>query len=136
MAPKVAKDGIPKPVADLKAALGETVTADAMGGADMHVMRNKAFSAMRTHLATYNTDKLEEFKNLESDILRRQWLAEYTPGPGAPDPGPGPRALVAGGKFCLKKVKKKNTARSLKLLQTFGWVAGRVGEWAGGWIGA
>ena len=68
---------LPKPCKDLATRLGSNVSADALNGKDMASLRNKAFGAMRSHLEKYDAAKFEEFRQLENDLQRREWLSEF-----------------------------------------------------------
>ena len=79
MAPKKKAGEVPKPIDDAKALLaqkGQVVGVDAIAELD-HPTRNKAFGALRSHLANCFPEKHKEFMALKDELLKREWLTTF-----------------------------------------------------------
>eukprot|EP00959_Pyramimonas_sp_CCMP1952_P158848 3322414-Pyramimonas_sp.AAC.1 len=76
MGPKRRADALPKACEELKAMLGDNVSAEGIQNAS-GALRNHAFGGMRTALDVLNPEKAAQFRELENDAQRRAWLAEY-----------------------------------------------------------
>ena len=79
MAPKRKAGDVPKPIEDAKAMLvaaGKEMSIEAIGDLD-HPTRNKAFGALRTHLANCFPEKHKDFLAVTDELKKREWLATF-----------------------------------------------------------
>ena len=79
MAPKKEKHTLGAPCAALKLQLLKDggVNPDNMSSKALATLRNKAASSMVAFLKRDNIEKLNEYKRLESNKQRNEWMCEY-----------------------------------------------------------
>jgi hypothetical protein len=98
MAPKREANKLPAPVETLRVALGGNVTIDGLNNADAST-RTRAFSAMSGVLGKTFPSKHAEYKSLQHDIQRREWLLSFIVDP------------ASGGCSCSNTTLRANTEK-------------------------